>query len=306
MNRQAIQVQRTPRIGRFAPSPTGPLHLGSLVAAVGSYLDARAAGGQWLLRIEDVDTPRTVPGMIELQIETLEAYGFAWAGPILRQSDRFAVYQAALNQLIAAGQAYPCTCTRSQIATSPAVRRGVDGLVYPGTCADWQPGMAVPSNAAWRFRVPQGSVDFNDRIRGRGVQNLRHDVGDFPLLRADGCFTYQLAVVVDDLAQGVTDVVRGADLIDSTPRQVALIRALCGEVPTYMHLPVVTNDAGEKLSKQTMAQPLPVANEGARVEQLWQALALLGQQPDTNLRQASQATLWAWAMTHWSVARVPR
>ncbi|MEN9880148.1 MAG: glutamyl-Q tRNA(Asp) synthetase [Pseudomonadota bacterium] len=305
MNKTIGHPRNTRRIGRFAPSPTGPLHFGSLVAALGSYLDARSAGGQWLLRIEDVDRPRTIPGMIDAQMRALERYGFEWDSTVLRQSQRSSIYQAALDRLIVADLVYPCTCTRSYIAALPGVRMGIDGFVYPGHCSSWQPGMPIPPDAAWRFRVPAGVTGFNDRIRGRIAQNLRNDVGDFSLLRADGCFTYQLAVVVDDLAQGVTDIVRGADLIDSTPRQIALIHALGGDTPTYAHLPVVKNDAGEKLSKQTLAQAIPVENEGARVELLWKALAFLGQQPDPALRQASQATLWAWAMTHWSVARVP-
>lgn len=293
------------RVGRFAPSPTGPLHFGSLVAAVGSYLDARASGGRWLLRIEDVDTPRTVPGMVESQIAALDAYGFEWDGDVLRQSERSAIYQAALDQLIAADRAYPCTCTRSQIAAMPDVRRGIDGLVYPGHCASWRFGLPVPVGTAWRFRVPQGVVGFEERVRGDVEQDLVRDVGDFPLLRSDGCFTYQLAVVVDDLAQGVTDVVRGADLLDSTPRQIALIRTLGGAVPTYAHLPVVTNGDGEKLSKQTQAQALPVEEAGMRVDFLWQALAFLGQCPEPALRRASQSTLWTWAQAHWSLKRVP-
>lgn len=306
MNSTGATVQQNPCVGRFAPSPTGPLHFGSLVAAVGSFLDARSRQGRWLLRIEDVDRPRSVPGMVEAQMAALEAYGFEWDGPVIRQSERSAIYQTALDQMIATGLAYPCTCTRSQIAAVPGIRHGVDGLVYPGTCAGWQPGMPVPAGAAWRFRVPSEIVGFDDRIRGWVAQDLAQEIGDFPLLRADGCFTYQLAVVVDDLAQEVTDVVRGADLIDSTPRQIALIRALDGAVPTYAHLPVVTNDAGEKLSKQTQASAIPVDSEAARVDLLWHALDFLGQQPEPALRMASQTSLWAWALAHWSLARVPR
>lgn len=304
MNKVAPIDQHKPRIGRFAPSPTGPLHFGSLVAAVGSYLDARASGGQWLLRIEDVDRPRTVHGMVEVQMATLEAYGFAWDGPVIRQSEHSDRYQAALDRLITAGLAYPCVCTRSQIAATAGVQKGVDGLIYPGNCANWRMGMPVPASAAWRFRVPPGVVGFEDRVLGYRQQDLQSEVGDFVLLRADGCFTYQLAAVVDDLAQGVTDVVRGADLIDSTPRQIALIRALGGAVPSYAHLPVVTNAAGEKLSKQTLAQAVPVNDEGLRVSMLWQALDFLGQRPDPALRHASQQTLWTWALAHWSLAHV--
>ena len=288
-------------IGRFAPSPTGPLHFGSLVAAVGSYLDAVTAKGQWLLRIEDVDTPRTVLGMAEWQINALAAYGFVWDGEVIHQSSRSACYQAALESLITSGSAYPCTCTRSQIASATGVRTGIDGTVYPGTCAHWMPGDPVPEGAAWRFRVPQGLTAFEDRIWGDQQQNLQRDVGDFPLRRADGCFTYQLAVVVDDLAQGVTDVVRGADLLDSTPRQIALIHALGGVVPTYAHLPVVKNTDGEKLSKQTRAEAIPLAHEADRVAQLWQALAFLGQTPPQQLKECGQSILWAWAEAQWNM-----
>lgn len=291
-------------IGRFAPSPTGPLHFGSLVAAVGSYLDARAAGGQWLLRIEDVDRPRALPGVADQQIRVLAAYGFEWDGAIVRQSARSAIYQAALEQLAASGQVYPCTCTRSQLAAAAGARSGIDGLVYPGHCSDWAPGQHVPDGAAWRFRVPGGHVGFEDRVCGHTEQDLAHDVGDFPLLRADGCFTYQLAVVVDDLAQGVTDVVRGADLIDSTPRQIAVMHALGGRIPRYAHLPIVTNPAGEKLSKQTRAPAIPFDNASERVGQLWDALAFLGQRPDPQLRQASQEAFWAWAIAHWNLGAV--
>jgi glutamyl-Q tRNA(Asp) synthetase len=303
MKQTVVSPQGGP-IGRFAPSPTGPLHLGSLVAALGSCLDARANGGQWLLRIEDVDRPRSVPGMVVRQMAALEAYGFVWDGPVIRQSEQTGHYQSALNQLIASGLAYPCTCTRSQIAAVPGIHTGIDGFVYPGTCAMWQVGMPVPTSAAWRFRVPAGVIGFKDRVMGYREQDLQRDVGDFPLLRADGCFTYQLAVVVDDLAQGVTDVVRGADLLDSTPRQIALIRALGGTVPSYAHLPIVTNVAGEKLSKQTEARAIPADDETQRVEMLWQTLAFLGQRPEPALRHASQQSLWVWARAHWSLARV--
>ena len=297
-------------VGRFAPSPTGPLHFGSLVAAVGSYLETRSRGGRWLLRVEDVDRPRAITGMADQQLAMLDAYGFIREGAVLRQSERASVYQAALAQLIAADLAYPCTCTRSQIAAHPAVQLGVDGaMVYPGTCANWRKEDAVPEHAAWRFRVPTGpaaEIAFSDRVQGVCRQNLGRDVGDFVLLRADGCFTYQLAVVVDDLAQGVSEIVRGADLLDSTARQIALIRALGGVPPVYAHLPVVANVAGEKLSKQTLAQALPDINEAARVAMLWAALTFLGQSPARRLRESGQEILWAWALEAWSLERVPR
>ena len=295
-------------IGRFAPSPTGPLHFGSLVAAVASYLEAR--GGQWLLRIEDVDRPRAVAGMAEQQMDALRAYGFMWDGQVMRQSKRESVYQDALQKLIAAGMAYPCVCTRSQLANHADRRIGIDGAcIYPGTCSSWKAGDAVPAGAAWRFRV--GGLDalewsFEDRIQGKVSQQLARDVGDFVVHRADGCTTYQLAVVVDDLAQGINQIVRGDDLIDSTARQLALISALGGRPPSYAHVPVVVNDVGEKLSKQTLAQALPVDQEADRVAALWAALEFLGQAPPANLGKTSQQALWDWAKAHWAFCRVPR
>ncbi len=197
--------------GRFAPSPTGPLHFGSLVAAVGSYLDARSIGGEWLVRMEDIDTPRNVPGAADDILRTLEAFGFEWDGAVLWQSRRFAAYGAALEQLKAAGLAYGCACSRKEIADS-APRPAVDGgLAYPGTCRNGLPhGRAV---RAWRLRVSDAETSFVDRLQGRQAQNLERDVGDFVLRRADGLYAYQLAVAVDDEFQGISDVVRGADLI---------------------------------------------------------------------------------------------
>ena len=218
-------------VGRFAPSPSGPLHFGSMVAALGSCLSARAAGGRWLLRIEDVDTPRTVPGAADGILRTLEHFGFEWDGPVLYQSQRLAAYGAALEELKQAGLAYGCACSRKEIADS-ATHAAIDGgLAYPGTCRKGLPdGRAA---RAWRLRVDNGEVAFIDRLQGRVVQHLEDDVGDFVLRRADGLFAYQLAVVVDDAAQGVTEVVRGADLADNTARQILLQRAL--GVPTPMN-----------------------------------------------------------------------
>ncbi len=295
-----------PYVGRFAPSPTGPLHFGSLVAAVGSYLDARSQGGRWLLRIEDVDAPRIVPGAAEGIVRTLEAFGFAWDGEVRWQSapSQVAAYQAALDALIATGRAYPCRCTRRAIAAA-AQHTSVDGApVYPGTCRHAPP---PPDPAAWRFRLPASgapadTVTVLDRLQGAITQRLSRDVGDFVLKRADGVYTYQLAVVVDDANQGVTDVVRGADLIDSTPRQVALQRALGLPTPAYLHLPVAANAAGEKLSKQTLAPALAIDQ---RCRELVRALAFLGQQPPAELAEARLDELWQWARRHWSVARVP-
>ena len=287
--------------GRFAPSPTGPLHFGSLVAAVGSYLDARTQGGEWLVRMEDVDTPRTVRGAAEHILATLAAFGFEWDGPVLWQSRRGEAYAAALDALRAAGLAYPCACSRKEIADS-ATRPAVDGgLAYPGTCrAGLPPGRPA---RAWRLRVEAGETVVVDRLQGRLVQRLADDVGDFVLRRADGLFAYQLAVVVDDASQGITDVVRGADLLASTSRQIWLQQCLGYPQPRYAHLPVAANAAGEKLSKQTLA---PALRTGAAAAELVRALGFLGQPAPAELARAPLAEVWAWARDHWQFAAIPR
>jgi glutamyl-Q tRNA(Asp) synthetase len=287
--------------GRFAPSPTGPLHFGSLVAAVGSYLDARSIGGEWLVRMEDVDTPRNMPGAADGILRTLEAFGFEWDGAVLWQSRRFDAYAAALERLKASGVAYGCTCSRKEIADS-APRPAVDGgLAYPGTCRNGLPhGRAV---RAWRLRVSDAETSFVDRLQGQQVQNLERDLGDFVLRRADGLYAYQLAVAVDDEFQGISDIVRGADLIASTPRQIWLQRCLGYASPRYAHLPVVTNAAGEKLSKQTRAPALRIEQAG---ESLVEALNFLGQATPGGLAQAGLREIWSWAFGHWSFADIPR
>lgn len=287
--------------GRFAPTPSGPMHFGSLVAAVGSYLDARTQGGEWLVRIEDVDAPRSVPGAAESILSTLEAFGFDWDGPVLWQSRRFAAYTAVLEQLKASGGAYGCVCSRKEIADS-ATRPAVDGgLVYPGTCrAGLGEGVAA---RAWRLRVNPGELSFIDRLQGTFGQQLERDVGDFVLRRADGLFAYQLAVVVDDHFQGITDVVRGADLLASTPRQIFLQRCLACATPNYAHLPVASNLAGEKLSKQTLAPALEVRQAG---RSLVQALRFLGQIVPDELLRAPVKEIWPWAKENWSFALIPR
>ncbi len=240
----------TGSIGRFAPSPTGPLHFGSLVTAVASCLDARSRGGQWLVRMEDLDTPRVVPGADANILRTLERFGFEWDGPVVRQSTRLEAYRAALDRLRRDGAVYPCSCSRT--ATEPCRCTG---------------------GPRWRVRFAEE---------------------DFTVLRADGIFAYQLAVVVDDAWQEITDVVRGADLLDSTPRQMHLQKLLGLRSPRYRHVPVVTNEQGEKLSKQTLAPPL---DANAAPELLARALRFLGQSvpAETDLQP-----LWAWAMEHWT------
>ena len=238
-------------VGRFAPSPTGPLHFGSLVAALASWLDARAAEGRWLVRIEDLDPPRAVPGAADEILRTLDRLGLGWDGPVLYQSRRSASYEAALESL----DTYWCGCTRREIADS-SIGRATDGAqIYPGTC---RTGLAPGKTPrALRLRTGGEEIAFTDRVQGPQRQILEREIGDFVLLRADGQFAYQLAVVVDDAEQGVTDVVRGADLLDSTPRQIFLQRLLGYPMPRYLHVPAAVNQAGEKLSKQTGARLAP-------------------------------------------------
>lgn len=288
-------------VGRFAPSPTGPLHFGSLVAALGSFLDARAQRGRWLLRIEDVDEARTQPGATDAILATLEACGFEWDGEVEFQSRRTERYRAALDRLTAAGDAYPCSCSRSEIAAAAdAAGTGLaaDGArIYPGTCRH---GLAAGRLArATRVQTNAAQIEFLDRLQGSVSQSVEREVGDFVLLRADGYFAYQLAVVVDDAEQGVTDVVRGTDLIDSTARQIHLQRLLGLPAPSYLHLPVASNAAGEKLSKQTGAAPVD-----ARA--LAPALAFLGHAPPASLANAPARELLAWGLAHWNLARLPR
>lgn len=284
--------------GRFAPSPTGPLHFGSLVAALASYCDARAAGGQWLLRIEDVDEPRSRPGAETQILAGLERYGFEWDGPVYRQSERTRLYAEALAQLQGAASVYACGCTRRELESAPF---GVGGeRVYPGTCS------AVPATQgrggphAWRVRVGDAVVTSHDRLQGAQQQDMARDVGDFVVKRADGLFAYQLAVVVDDAEQGITDVVRGADLLASTPRQLLLQRLLGLPTPAYLHVPVAINTTGEKLSKQTLAPPLPAAPLRALLA-AWRFLDQLPL-PDPH---PSVAEFWTWARASWRASRLP-
>lgn len=279
--------------GRFAPSPTGPLHLGSLVAALGSFLDARAHAGQWLLRIEDLDPPREQPGAADTILRSLEAHGLHWAGAVLYQHDRLEAYESAAQKLQQAGWAYPCACSRREIADSGL--RGLEGPVYPGTCRNRLP--AGKAARALRLRVPDATVfEFEDALQGTLRQDLAREIGDFVIRRADGLFAYQLAAVVDDAFQGITHVVRGADLLLSTPRQIYLQRRLGLPTPFYMHLPVVVNAAGEKLSKQTGALPLDDTEPSAN---LFLALMFLRQSPPQELQHAPAAELLLWARSHW-------
>ena len=285
--------------GRFAPSPTGPLHFGSLVAAVGSFLEVRTKGGEWLLRMEDVDAPRCSGAAADEILRTLEACGFAWDGDVVWQSRRSDVYAAALERLRTAGRVFACACTRKELADSAIAPDGA--VIYPGTCRQ---GLAEGRQArAWRLQVGAVRIGFDDAIQGHIDSDLAVDAGDFIVLRADGLFAYQLAVVVDDADAGITHVVRGADLLASTSRQIFLQQCLGVATPFYAHLPVAVNAAGEKLSKQTRAAAVDAGRPGPA---LYAALAFLGQQPPAELSGANPDELWNWSMRHWRLDRVPR
>ena len=279
-------------VGRFAPSPTGDLHLGSLFAAAGSYLDARQAGGRWLLRIEDLDAPRTVGGAEARILRTLEACGLEWDGAVLRQSTRREAYREALEALARSGASFECSCSRKDLADA-AGGRIAGGSAYPGTCRQ---GPARPSPTATRFRVPVGTLVFDDRIQG--PQHCAWDaLGDVLIRRRDDIPAYQLAVVVDDAWQGVTDIVRGADLLDSTPWQIAIGRTLAVAPVRYAHLPVLVEADGSKLSKSRRAVPV---DPGSAERSLHAAFTLLGLEPPADLERAPVDELWAWAIPRWA------
>lgn len=285
--------------GRFAPSPTGPLHFGSLVAAVASFLQARASGGEWHVRIEDIDPPREVPGAARQILRALEGLGLRWDGGVLFQSTRRRAYEDALRRLRAAGALYGCACSRREIADSSIA--GVDGPVYPGTC---RRGLAPGrQERALRVRTAAGVVGFDDRWQGRIRCTLEREIGDFVVRRADGLIAYQLAVVVDDACQGITEVVRGADLLWSTPRQLWLQRLLGLPRPAYAHVPVAVDAAGAKLAKQSGA---PAIAGAAAVPLLCRALRFLGQEAPPELEHGGLDDFWRFAIGHWDPARVPR
>lgn len=292
--------------GRFAPSPTGPLHFGSLIAAVASYLDAKSRGGEWLVRIEDLDPPRVARGAADDILRTLEACGMQWDGAIVCQSTRFDAYHSALHRLRQRGVVYPCACSRREIADSALA--GIEGPVYPGTCRS---GVAAGKTAhALRVDTRGVSITFDDAVQGPVRQNLETEAGDFVLYRADQVFAYQLAVVIDDAGQGITDIVRGADLLHSTPRQIYLQQLLGFPTPRYAHVAVAVNAQGEKLSKQTHA---PAIDAAAPLPALFAALRFLGQQPPPQLSGrsgmhggAALSSLWQWAMANWHIERVPQ
>ena len=299
-------------IGRFAPSPTGPLHAGSLVAALASWLDARAHGGQWLVRIEDVDTPRCIAGADQRILQQLATCGLRPDAPAMWQSQRGDAYQAALDALVAKGWAYPCGCSRKEIEDAQAVlghaRKRHTAAVYPGTCRDGLNGKAA---RAWRLNVQRVITDlklatpltWQDRLLGPQQQDVAKDVGDFVLRRADGLWAYQLAVVVDDAAQGITHIVRGADLTDNTARQIVLQHALGLPTPSYMHTPLVLGENGEKLSKQNGAEALDASKPLLALQTAAQALGLSKPSNSTSIEQALAEWTKAWPSLRRSVPR---
>lgn len=281
-------------IGRFAPSPTGALHLGSLLTALASWCDARAAQGKWLLRIEDIDTPRIQQGAVEHILHSLEHYGLYWDDEVSYQSQRTTYYQQALDILQHKQLIFWCTCSRSQLAQTGSA-------IYTGQCRTQQ---QFKANAAARLAVPQPNclIQFNDGVFGAQYEDISQTVGDFPLYRRDSIFTYQLAVVVDDALQGITHIVRGADLLDNTARQIYLQRCLDYQTPFYSHIPLIVTSKGEKLSKQTGAKALDFTNPSAT---LWQLLVLLGQNPPKPLQYEAKEDILTWAINHWDLSNIP-
>ena len=278
-------------IGRFAPSPSGPLHFGSLVAAVGSYLRARSQAGQWLVRIEDLDPPREQPGAASGILRTLERYGLFWDGPVIYQSQRHARYQAILDDLYQQGKTYHCHCTRAQIHSS--------GGFYAGTCREQH---YPAEGAAVRLRVDTPTLSFNDQLLGLIEVEPRLASEDFILKRRDGLFAYNLAVVIDDADSGITEVVRGADLLEPTVRQITLYQQLGWKVPDWLHLPLALQNNGLKLSKQNHT---PALGDSAISQTLCQALSFLGQQPPAELIGAAPALLLDWGCSHWQPNKIP-
>jgi len=284
--------------GRFAPSPTGPLHFGSLIAAVGSYVQAKSQGGEWLVRMEDLDPPREAPGAADNILRTLEAYHLNWDGRVLYQSQRHDTYEEAFSLLSENGYTFPCSCTRKLIATANR-NTGLD--IYPGTCRN---GLAPGAKArSTRVKVASETVSFLDGLQGTQEIQLDSEVGDFVVKRADGLFAYHLAVVVDDAFQEISEIVRGTDLLDSTPHHLYLQRLLNYQTPNYVHLPVAVNAQGEKLSKQTHAHAVDSTQPG---QMLGKALIFLGHKPDPDVINAEPETLLDWAIDNWNLERIPK
>ena len=288
----------TDYIGRFAPSPTGLLHIGSLLTALASCADARANRGKWLVRMEDLDPPREMPGAAAHILHTLEAFGFEWDGEVVWQSLRHSLYRDALGRLKEKGLLYPCYCSRKDWQAAAA--QGADGFVYNGRCRRPEDRPHTDKPPAWRIRVNDETIGFDDGIVGHYAQNLARDIGDFVLLRADGFWAYQLAVVADDADQGITHIVRGQDLLVSTPRQIYLQRSLGFATPHYAHLPLLVNKHGQKWSKQTLA---PALDENHKEQLLRQVLQYLNLPPAPEVSRPQ--ALLSWAIEHWQPHKIP-
>ncbi|CAI8965447.1 tRNA glutamyl-Q(34) synthetase GluQRS [Methylocaldum szegediense] len=284
--------------GRFAPSPTGPLHLGSLYTALASFLQAKSQQGEWLLRIDDVDPFRTATDSSDRILRTLEAFGLHWDGPILYQSEQFEVYRAALERLDAQGLLYACTCSRKDLAALSDANAHTS--IYPGFCRS-KKNQPRPDHHALRILVKDTPITFEDALQGVQTQNLAKDVGDFVVFRRDRVYAYHLATVLDDSAQGITEVVRGVDLLDSTPRQVYLQQLLDLPTPAYAHVPILVNRSGLKLSKQTYADPVDVKNASSTLVDL---LTLMNQDPPADLRSAHTSEILDWAIHNWDLSRL--
>lgn len=282
-------------IGRFAPSPTGPLHFGSLIAALASYLDARAQQGQWLIRIEDLDPPREIEGSADIILQQLSSLGFTWDGQVLYQSTRIEAYEAALEKLARQNLCFFCNCTRARMQTLAGV--------YDGHCRNRKESPLDKAPYATRIQVADQTIVFEDRIQGPYKQRLLHEVGDFVIRRKDTFFAYQLAVIVDDEFQQITDVVRGFDLIDSTPRQIYLQRLLGLPALRYAHFPVAADCSGEKLSKQQHAQEIE-AKQGSLL--LIKAMDFLGLNPPEELRLEPAKSVLDWGISHWDIQNIPK
>jgi glutamyl-Q tRNA(Asp) synthetase len=281
-------------IGRFAPSPTGPLHFGSLLTAIVSYLQARTNDGKWLVRVEDIDPPREPPGSDLVILRALEAYGFEWTGPVTYQSTFRNRHEELLQSLLSGGLAYPCSCSRRDLAD---VDRGPLGTIYPGTCRDG----CADKEVAYRLRTTDVPVEFTDILQGPQSQRLESESGDFIIKRRDGLIAYHLAVVADDHDQGITEIVRGVDLLDSTQRHIHLQNCLDFPTPTYMHVPVVENTDGQKLSKLTGAAAISEVDIRAT---LFTGLAALRQEPPDDLETADMREIWSWAEANWRPNRL--
>ena len=285
--------QPQPYIGRFAPSPTGPVHFGTLVAAVGSYLQAKKNNGKWIIRMEDVDTTRKVAGSDKQILDTLEAFGFEWQEEVIYQSEQSRHYEKALEQLTSQSLVFPCLCSRKQLTK-------IDSDIYPGTCRDRK--LPEKNEHALRLSARNISIEFNDTVMGIQSQNMAQQCGDFVIKRRDGLFAYQLAVVVDDALQNITEIVRGSDLLDSTPRQIYIQQLLGYATPAYCHLPLAVDSDGNKISKSEGATKVDVKN---RERLLCSVLDFLGQDPPADLSDCNINDIWSWAVEHWDVAHVP-